>query len=216
MSVLTVPRATPRLTLVSASLLVGAGLGAVILWAEHVLGYTWIGFVGSASPWVVVAFAIGYLAGRSISGALYGAVTLLVGLMTFYAADAIVNGAAVSTLWSSTAVFWYVAGLLAGPLAGLAGAWAAGTATRLRLIAGWAFPVALVWAEGLSLAAARGVRHAPSSAYLFLLAGLAVLSLSRWHLRSNPRVVLAIAAVAIVAAVCASPLYSAVWIRGLL
>lgn len=207
---------TRRAALLLTSLVGGIGFGALILWAEHGLTYPWAILGNSTSLWGLLAFVVGYSAARPRSGALYGALTLVVGLLGFYLAAAALVGAAIADVWSAAAIFWYFAGVVVGAFAGLGGAWASTAAGPAKPAIGWAFPVALLWSEALVRASDRGVGTGPGSAGILFFVGFAVLSLGIAHLaRRALRMVAAVLAAAVIFSTVGYVLYRAVGIRHL-
>jgi len=197
-----------------ASLFGGIAFGGFILWAEHELTYPWEILGGSAALWGVAAFAVGLLAARALAGATYGAVTLIVGLLTFYVAAALFVNNTITNVWSEDAVFWYIAGVVIGALAGLAGAWASYARAGWTPVVGWAFPVALLWSEGLVRSSNHGVGTGPGPAYLLGIFGVVVLAAAVVHLgRRDLKMMPAVLAVAVVLTLVGYVLYRAVGIR---
>jgi len=191
-----------RLTLIAV--VVGVLLGVFSTLADGIIGGRLIGILGNiASPWGLAAFFVGRATTSAKRGAAAGAVTLVVGVATYYllaAARGYVLGS-IDGLWTAIA-------LVAGPIMGLSGA-----ATRAERppVAAVIAPGAMLVAEALFLADDRRVWRWNLGAEPYRLIDLAVmlmlllggLALTAWLWRGRPHraaVLLAVAATGVVGA----------------
>jgi Family of unknown function (DUF6518) len=187
------------------AVVVGVVLGAFSTLADGIIGGRLIGILGNiASPWGLAAFFVGRGTTSRRRGAALGAVTLLVGVATYY-----VLAAGRGYVVGSVDALWTGIALVAGPVMGWAGA-----ATRAERppIAAVIAPGAMLVAEALFLADDRRVWRWNLRAEPYRLTDLAVmvamvlggLALTAWldraqHRRS--RVLLAVVATGVVGAV---------------
>jgi hypothetical protein len=191
-----------RLTLIS--IVVGVLLGIFSMLADGIIGGRLIGILGNiASPWGLAAFFVGRGTTSPRRGAVAGAVTLVVGVATYYllaAGRGYVVGS-VDALWTGIA-------LVAGPVMGLCGA--ASRAERPP-VAAMIAPGAMLVAESLFLADDRRVWRWNLEAEPYRLIDLAVmvvlllggLALTAWLWRGRRHrtaVLLAVAAAGLVGA----------------
>ena len=121
-----------------------------------------------ASPWGLAAFFVGYRAASWRQGAFAGALTLVVGVATYYNGG-VVRGYVVTDL----NVVWTVAALVAGPIMGACGA-AVSTRRERPPVVAVAAPAALLVAEALFLLIDRRVWAWNLSAEPFRLHDLGV------------------------------------------
>jgi hypothetical protein len=105
-----------RLALGAAAGLVA---GALTEWSVPHLPFSLEPLGNSAAPWVIVAFAVALTARRIGESLLLAVVTLIALVLGFYVAEAY-RGWPVSR---HQVVFWSVAGVVVGPLVGLAAGW---------------------------------------------------------------------------------------------
>ena len=110
-------RSWPVLALAVA---VGLAAGALTLAGQKLLaGSGWFILVNSASPWLMVAFAVGTRApGRWWTAAVAGALTQAGVVVGYYATARL---SALPVAWSSVLI-WVATGVVAGPMYGAAGA----------------------------------------------------------------------------------------------
>jgi len=106
----------------------GVGLGAFSVLADGVVPYRVVVTLGNIiAPWAIVAFAVGRTVVSARRGALAGGSALLVGVVTYYAINAVRFAAvAAQPTWADlvdpTVLLWLVAAVSVGPLMGIAGA----------------------------------------------------------------------------------------------
>ncbi|GIG22966.1 hypothetical protein Cch01nite_36900 [Cellulomonas chitinilytica] len=145
--------------------LLGVAVGVLTSFAQGWLDAPWSSLANAASPWLVVAFVVGYLRPTVGSAALLGMLTCLGEVAGYYAASS-VRGFGVSATW---AAFWLVCALVGGPLFGACGRWAREHGSRP---AAWgaAAPAATFLGEGVGAYWLRlGYRQ---EAVLFVALGL--------------------------------------------
>jgi hypothetical protein len=80
----------------------------------------------AVGPWIVVAFAAGIVARRPRAGALAGAATLILAVVTYYVGVRLVWGEAFVDPVRAAAVWGIVAVLVGAPVGAAGGAWAGG------------------------------------------------------------------------------------------
>lgn len=138
-----VPRTWLRAAAVGFALGAGLLLGLLSVGSDYLLSYPWSMIGNVAGTWVLVAFAIGAVADRSIArGAIAGLLALVTATVVYYAAMSLIwPPSSVSKLVPGVVV-WGVVALVVGPGAGAAGAaWRGGAAGRSR--PRWLRPVAV-------------------------------------------------------------------------
>ncbi|MCC9306287.1 DUF6518 family protein [Kitasatospora sp. RB6PN24] len=191
--------------LCAVALLVGLAGGALTSFGQSVLPHGWSALANSASTWVVIAFLAGLRADRRWPWAAGAGALSQLGLVVGYYATSEVRGFAADT---GSVVIWIVAGAVAGPVYGAAGAllrhgrravrtaaagvtgsvWALEGIAFLALAtssdggpgttAGWCY---LVVGIGLPLALTRGVRDR-ACALLVLAAGTGAAGIATYFL----------------------------------
>ena len=190
-----------------AAIPVGVLLGTAGQEAEHyVRELRWV--AGLGVPWLAVSWAVGALAGRSVAGAVAGAVSLTVATLTYYVL--FIRGSATLAILP-VAIGWSLASVAAGGLFGLAGgAWRSASVTAVRvgavaLLAGalagealllaseWPGPVArtllvaeLAAAAALPFLLVRPVRALPAALAVTAVAAL-VLGVAEHEVRESMR-----------------------------
>ncbi|MDI3423844.1 DUF6518 family protein [Streptomyces luteolus] len=186
------PRPWPQCAL---ALGVGLAGGALTSFGQSALTGGWHALVNSASPWVTVALLIGMgIPGRWRTAAGVGVLSQL-GLVVGYYATSELRGFAAGM---SAVVIWVVAGVVAGPVYGAAGALLTDERRHIRSIA--AGVTGSVWVmEGirfLSLATDANSNSGPGKAagWCYLLVGVLLpLALAR-SLRERGYALLTLAA----------------------
>jgi hypothetical protein len=98
------------------AVVVGLAAGALTEWSVPHLSFALEPLSNTAAPWVLVAFAVALTARRTGESVVLAVVTLIALVLGFYVAEAI-RGWGVSR---HQLVFWIVAGVVVGPLVGLA------------------------------------------------------------------------------------------------
>jgi hypothetical protein len=97
----------------------GLGLGVFSILADGIIRWQPITILGNlASPWGLVAFALGRLAGTRTRGATAGAAALLIGEATYYTRSLLAGFGFISY----ANLLWIVVAIVLGPLLGAAGA----------------------------------------------------------------------------------------------
>ena len=169
---------------------VGVLLGAFSTLADGLVDWRLIVILGNiASPWGLAAFLVGRRATSPRRGAAIGAVTLVVGVATYYLVAAIRG-----YVLGSADVVWTIVALVAGPLMGSCGAATASRPARPRVAAVIA-PAAMLVGEALFLAIDRRVWRWNLGAEPYRLIDLAImvvlflggLSLAAWLDRRRAR-----------------------------
>jgi hypothetical protein len=112
---------TRRIGLVAA---LGVGLGVFSAVGD---GIVFLAAPANAvGPWIVAAFAAGVVAGHERSGAIFGALALVVAVVTYYVGVRLMWGDAFIDPLRASAVWGAVAILVGAPLGLAGGAWAGG------------------------------------------------------------------------------------------
>ncbi len=151
------------------AVVVGVALGVFSLVADGVFHARVFEVLGNlASLWGLAAFFVGYRAASWRQGAFAGALTLVMGVATYYNGG-VVRGYVVTDL----NVAWTVAALVAGPIIGACGAVVSTRRERPPAVA-VAAPAAMLVAEALFLLIDRRVWAWNLSAELFRLHDLGV------------------------------------------
>jgi hypothetical protein len=129
----------------------GLGIGIFSVLADGVLpGRLFVTLGNIASPWALVAFLVGYRMRSPGRGAVAGAVTLVVGVGTYYGATAI-RGYELG----GPALTWTVLAVVAGPIAGMSGgSVSSGPRPPISAVA---VPAAILVAEALFLVSDRRI-----------------------------------------------------------
>jgi hypothetical protein len=144
----------PSRRLLLVAIAVGVGLGILSLLSDGIIGGRLFGILGNiASPWGLAAFFVGHRTTSPKLGAVAGALTLVVGVATYYLGGAL-RGYAVG----DADVVWTMVALVAGPIMGWSGAAVASRPTRPPVAAVVA-PSAMLVAEAIFLAIDRRVWH---------------------------------------------------------
>jgi len=152
------------------SFLVGAGLGALSLLADGIVGGRLFGILGNiASPWGLAAFLVGHLTTSPKRGALAGVVTLVLGVAVYYLGAAL-RGYSVG----DADLVWTAVALVAGPIMGWCGAAIAAEPERPPVIA-VAAPSAMLVAEAIFLAFDREIWRTNLQAETYRLIDLGVM-----------------------------------------
>lgn len=99
--------------------MIGLAGGALTEWSVLHLSFSLEPLSNTAAPWVIVAFAVALTARRTGESVVLAVVTLIALVLGFYVAEAM-RGWGVSR---HQVVFWSVAGVVVGPLVGLAAGW---------------------------------------------------------------------------------------------
>lgn len=134
------------------AVVIGAGLGVFSLLADGVIGGRLFGILGNiASPWGLAALFVGHRTTSPRPGAVAGALTLVVGVATYY-----LIGALRGYVLGNADLVWTVVALVAGPVMGLSGATIASRPTRPP-VAAMVAPSAMLAAEAIFLAIDRRV-----------------------------------------------------------
>ena len=156
---------------------VGLLLGVLDLVAQANLSYPWANLANSPAIWGLAAYGVGLSVGRTRTAVVAGAATLVLAAVAYYVSASVGLGDEFSNATSSTAMFWYAGGIAVGALGGLGGAWSR-SSTAWQAVVGFAFPVALPWAEAsVQYIAAKdrsGWNANTSSALVLGLIGLAL------------------------------------------
>jgi hypothetical protein len=181
---------SPGRRLTPIAVAVGVLLGAFSTLADGIVGGRLIGILGNiASPWGLAAFVVGRLTTVPRRGAAAGAVTLVVGVATYYLVAAIRG-----YVPGNADVVWTVVALVAGPVMGVCGAATASRAAQPS-IGAVIVPPSMLVGEALFLAADRGVWRWNLGAEPYRLVDLAVmvallvggLALAAWIERDQRR-----------------------------
>ncbi|MGY2066574.1 DUF6518 family protein [Blastococcus sp. SYSU DS0619] len=109
----------PWSVLALAVLVLGTGGGVLTEHLQGVLDGPWAMWANSVAAWCVPAFAVGALAVRVLVAAVAGVVTELLLVTSYY----VTQSAQDVPHATSTAVGWLAAGVVAGMVFGIAGAW---------------------------------------------------------------------------------------------
>lgn len=182
------------------AVVVGCLLGTFSILADGIIGGRLFGILGNiASPWGLAAFLVGRRTTSSKLGATAGALTLVVGVTTYYLGTAFRG-----YVLADADLVWTAVALVAGPVMGVSGAV---TTSRPALppVAAVALPSAMLVAEGIFLAVDRRVWRSNLGAEPYRLIDLGVmvalflggLALAAWLERDRRRrmaVFLAVAA----------------------
>ncbi|MBO9554349.1 DUF6518 family protein [Cellulomonas sp.] len=176
--------------------LLGVAVGVLTSFAQGWLDSPWAALANAASPWLVIAFAVGYRGRTAASAAVLGLVTCLGEVAGYYAAAA-ARGFGVSTGW---VVFWLVCAVVGGPLFGACGRLVRVPRTWLAACAA-AAPAATFLGEGIGSYWLRLGYLA--EAVLFVVLGLTAGALALVRTPARPTTVAAVA----VGTLAASALY---------
>jgi hypothetical protein len=123
---------------------VGLALGVFAVLADGIVRWRWFVSLGNlASPWGLAAFLVGLRAESPRRGALVGAVTLVIGVATYYVGLAL-RGYVVG----EPTVAWTAVATVAGPIMGLSGAAVSSLRERPPAVA-VAAPSAMLVAESI-------------------------------------------------------------------
>jgi hypothetical protein len=185
-----------------AAVVVGAALGVFSILADGIVGGRLFGTLGNlASPWGLAAFLVGLRTTSLRRGALAGALTLVVGVATYYLGVALRGYVLVEAN-----VVWTAVAAVAGPIMGLSGAAISSRRKRPPVVA-VATPASILVAEAIFFVIDRRVwlYNLQAEPYrlvdlgvvaAFLVAGLALPALFVSERRRRAAVYIAVAAVA--------------------
>ncbi|WP_016910188.1 DUF6518 family protein [Streptomyces xiaopingdaonensis] len=166
-----VSAALPPWQLCGLALAAGLAAGALTSFGQTVLPGGWHALVNSASPWVAVAFLVGLRAPGRWRGAAAAGLLSQVGLVAGYFVTAEFRG---FSSGMSSVLVWIVAGVVAGPVHGAAGALLKDDRRHVRTVA--AGLTGSVWGvEGLHflrLAADSGTGPGAAAGWCYLLVSL--------------------------------------------
>jgi hypothetical protein len=141
---------SPARRLLLVAVVVGCLLGTFSILADGIIGGRLFGILGNiASPWGLAAFLVGRRTTSSRLGAVVGALTLVVGVTTYYLGTAI-RGYALG----DADLVWTAVALVAGPVMGMSGAAIASRPSRPPVAAVVA-PSAMLVSEAIFLAVDR-------------------------------------------------------------
>ncbi len=171
------PRTVGWPALLALAVLAGALVGALTSFGQTLLGGTsFQGLANAVSPWLVASFLVGALARRPDAAAVAGLLTCA-GQVAGYYLVADLRGFAVG---SASIVLWTVAGLLGGPLFGVAGRlWRRGPSVGARWAGVGGALLAGCWLAE-ALVTYLVVLHRPDEALVFAaVGGLLVVLLGR-------------------------------------
>jgi hypothetical protein len=198
---------SPGRRLLLVAVVVGGLLGTFSILADGIIGGRLIGILGNiASPWGLAAFLVGRRTTSSRLGAAAGALTLVVGVTTYYLGTALRG-----YVLGDADLVWTAVALVAGPVMGVSGA-AIASRPALPAVAAVAAPSAMLVAEAIFLAVDRRVWRWNLGAEPYRLIDLGVmvalflggLALAAWFERDRRRrtaVFLAVAAAGVGGAV---------------
>jgi len=184
------------------ALAVVAGLvsGALTSFGQTVLPAPFAGLANAVAPWLVVPFAVGALARRWAWALVAGAVACL-GQVVGYYVTADLRGFPVGTTW---ALFWLVAGLPGGVVAGVAGwSWWRSGRGAASMWSGWerglgGAVLVAVWLAEAIVTYAVGLRY-PGHAVVFAGVALVVFGLLGLHGRQHRAIARGVGPVAVLA-----------------
>jgi Family of unknown function (DUF6518) len=190
---------SPGRRLLLVAIVVGGLLGAFSMLADGIIGGRLLGILGNiASPWALAAFLVGRRTASPRLGAAAGALTLVVGVTTYFLGTAIRGYVLVGA-----DLVWTAVALVAGPVMGVSGAAIASRPARPPIPA-VAVPSAMLVAEAIFLAVDRRVWRWNLDAEPYRLIDLGVivalflggLALAAWFERDRRRRVAVFVAVA--------------------
>ncbi|WP_265520463.1 DUF6518 family protein [Oerskovia flava] len=138
---------TGRLALVVVA--AGLGIGVLTEWAQGVLVDPWAMWANSIAVWVLVAFAVGALAGTPRRAAVAGVAVELLLLAGYYAVRTLQDVPSQERIL----VFWIAGALVGGLVFGVAGSWWRSTESWAQ-IAGVSLAGGVLVSEGLMRAVA--------------------------------------------------------------
>ena len=138
------PAPVPWWALAGVVLVAGLGGGALTEYLQGVLDDPWAMWANSVAAWCLVAFGVGALAVRRAAAGVAGVVVELLLVVGYYVTQS-AQGVPHAT---STAVGWLLAGVVAGVVFGIAGAWWRASGSP-RSTAGLAVLAGVLVSEGL-------------------------------------------------------------------
>ncbi|HEY3507206.1 MAG TPA: DUF6518 family protein [Actinocatenispora sp.] len=148
----------------------GVALGVLDLAGQSLLPYPWADLANSAAVWALAAFGLGlWVRAGAVRCVVAGVAMLVVAVVTYYLAAAVVLHDDAGNAVSSFGLLWAGSGVLAGCVFGFAGHLRAARGFRLAAL-GVALPAAVLLAE----AARRVVRPHHGSADDFWVAAVEV------------------------------------------
>lgn len=137
-------------TLIVVALAAGVLLGLLSIAND---GWPWWAQVFNlGAPWVVTASIVGYVARSTMGGALAGLTTLVTAVAVYYAGGLLIGAREYVDTATQSAQVWGALAVVAGPVFGIAGAWATMPGARRRVLAAAAISGAL-WGEAALVAA---------------------------------------------------------------
>ena len=188
----------------------GAGLFLGIVVGEwlHFLPRPWSVLAQTWTPWIVVPFFGGYLF-RSVAGSVFAGIAVIaIGVLSYVTYKAIAYGAFSNQALAAEVPYLIAFGLIAGVIAGGAGALARDERPWLRAV-GWGIPAAAAVAEAVAIVA--GIVEAGVSVAFAIGIVAALVLVAGWSNASPPRLIASTTLLAacglVVAVVDRSPLY---------